>query len=263
MLKITKRRHLQLFLSLFLTVFIFIKHLYADDSFPHRSSYPDVKTIELDELYHKKKQCLVIDVRSKVEYDVIHISDSINISLSKINFSTLVENAQKKQNKACIVFYCNGHTCKKSYKAAQKMSHSKLYNLVRSFDAGIFSWANKYNNQTILLGKVLTDKSKLINKQEYEQYSITKAEINDKFNTIDIRDHFQRKEEKIHLKAVKRIPLTRIRPLLKRHLIKDENLLFIDKVGKQNRWLHYYLKEYGYKNYVFLKGGSTTFNKNE
>ncbi|WP_163835313.1 rhodanese-like domain-containing protein [Spartinivicinus ruber] len=259
MLEVTKRKYLQLLTSLVLPSFLSIDNLYASESFPHRASYSDVKTIELDELYNKKNQCLVIDVRSKVEYDVIHIRNSLNISLSKINFSTLVENAHKKQNKSCIVFYCNGHTCKKSYKAVRKMNPSKIYNLVSAFDAGIFAWANKYNNQTILLNKVLTDKNKLISKHEYEKRLINKDQLNEKFYLIDIRDHYQRKEEKIPLKEFKRIPLSRIRPLLKRRLIKDENLLFIDKVGKQNRWLHYYLKEYGYQNYSFLNGGSAVF----
>lgn len=260
MLKIAKNKCLLSIISLCSLSTLFVNNLFANELFPHRKAYSDVKIIEIDELFNKKNQCLVIDVRSKVEYDVIHITNAKNISLSKINFSTFVERAYKKQPTDCIVFYCNGHTCKKSYKAVKKMSHSKIYDKVRAFDAGIFTWANKYNNQTILLGNLLTDKSKLIDKEEYSRRLINKSKITTKnYYTIDIRDHYQRKEEKIPLSKIKRIPLSRIRPLLKRKLINDQDLLFIDKVGKQNRWLQYYLKEYGYQNYVFLKDGSSAF----
>lgn len=38
---------------------------------------------------------------------------------------------------------------------------------------------------------------------------------------------------------------------------QDKDLLIFDQVGKQVQWLEYYLMEYGYKNYWFLKDGAT------
>lgn len=38
---------------------------------------------------------------------------------------------------------------------------------------------------------------------------------------------------------------------------QDMTLLIFDQVGKQVKWLQYYLEEYGYENYHFLEGGAT------
>ncbi|WP_163835893.1 rhodanese-like domain-containing protein [Spartinivicinus ruber] len=231
---------------------------YAED-FPYRKDYPDIKVMEIDNLFRSKNKCLIVDVRSKLEYSVIHIKNSFHIPLSKNSFEQLVSGQQSSQKKSCVVFYCNGHTCQKSYKAARK---STLTSNNYAFDAGIFDWAHKYSTLTILLGKQLKNSTQLISKKEYSKHEISKEEAlkhQANFNIIDTRTFFQRGEKKLPLKNVKRIPMQRIRPLLKRKMIADENLLFIDAVGKQNQWLQYYLKEYGYKNYKFLKGGSSSF----
>ena len=43
----------------------------------------------------------------------------------------------------------------------------------------------------------------------------------------------------------------------------DETLLLFDQVGKQIKWLQYYLEEYGYTNYMFLDGGATKVLKTQ
>ena len=42
---------------------------------------------------------------------------------------------------------------------------------------------------------------------------------------------------------------------------RDKTLLIFDQVGKQVRWLEYYLVANGYKNYYFLAGGATSVLK--
>ena len=42
---------------------------------------------------------------------------------------------------------------------------------------------------------------------------------------------------------------------------QDKHLFIFDQVGKQVRWLEYYLVENGYQNYTFLKGGATSVLK--
>ncbi|MDE1465330.1 rhodanese-like domain-containing protein [Spartinivicinus poritis] len=228
------------------------------EDFPFRKDFSDVKVMEIDTLFGSLKKCLVVDVRSKLEFSVIHINGAVHIPLSKSKFEEVVSEEKQKNKKSCVVFYCNGHTCKKSYKASRK---TKSISNNFAYDAGIFDWATKYTNKTILLGKPLRNASDLISKNEYAKYEVSKEEAlknSASFNVIDTRTFFQRTEKKLPFKNVKRIPMQRIRPLLKRKIIEDKDLLFIDAVGKQNKWLQYYLKEYGYENYKFLKGGSAS-----
>ena len=49
--------------------------LLAEETFPHRSLFPRVETIELEELYNKRNDVVIIDVRSTYEYDTLHIND--------------------------------------------------------------------------------------------------------------------------------------------------------------------------------------------
>ncbi|WP_163834153.1 rhodanese-like domain-containing protein [Spartinivicinus ruber] len=245
---------------LLLSLFI-VCNGYANHHYPYREKFKDVEVISTAELHKNYDSCLIVDVRSKVEFDVIRIKNAINISLAKRNFVNMVSNEFKLAGKACVVFYCNGHTCQKSYKAARKVEGEIKPSY--AYDSGIFDWAQEYNHLTMLLEKPLDNKNKLISSDEYKSTLMEKDQALAHQNSlyiIDIRDSFQRAEDKVPFKDRKRIPLSRIIPLLKRRIIKDNNLLFIDKVGKQNRWLHYYLKEYGYKNYSFLKGGATIFH---
>lgn len=250
-----------------LTITLLLANLFINcnsnalERYPYRQKYHDIEVIGTPELHKHYGSCLIIDVRSKVEFDVIHIRSAINISLAKRDFVNSVQKTQQLSGKNCVVFYCNGHTCQKSYKAARKISGEIKQSY--AYDSGIFDWAQNYSHLTLLLGKPLNNKNKLISPEEYNNALLTKEQAltNQKsFYIIDIRDSFQRIEDKLPFKHRKRIPLSRIIPLLKRRIIKDNNLLFVDKVGKQNRWLQYYLKEYGYQNYSFLKGGALTFN---
>lgn len=228
------------------------------EDFPYREEYSDVKIMEIDTLFRSLNKCLVVDVRSKLEFSVIHIKGAIHTPLSKNDFEKIVSEQKSKHKKSCVVFYCNGHTCKKSYKASRK---AKSIPNKFAFDAGIFDWASKYSKKTILLNKPLQSSSELISKNEYTKYEISKEKALQKkqvFNVIDTRSYFQRSDKKLPFNKIKRIPMQRIRPLLKRKIIKDKDLLFIDAVGKQNKWLQYYLKAYGYENYKFLKGGSAS-----
>ena len=36
---------------------------------------------------------------------------------------------------------------------------------------------------------------------------------------------------------------------------QDKELLLFDAVGRQFKWLHYYLKQYDYTRFKFLEGG--------
>ena len=77
--------------------------------FPGRQEekYKALKTIEIDELRKNflEHNVVIIDVRSKLEYDTIHIKDALHLPLSGKSFSDeLLNIAADKQGKK-IAFY--------------------------------------------------------------------------------------------------------------------------------------------------------------
>ncbi|MFH1020490.1 MAG: rhodanese-like domain-containing protein, partial [Pseudomonadota bacterium] len=133
-----------------------------------------------------------------------------------------------------------------------------------AYDAGIPAWSEKYPKETLLLGNPITDpKKQLISKaafagktMSFEEFKKAAADPNSM--VIDVRDHVQRSKPLPGLEKAPVIPLDNFIPnFVKKKINQDKKLLIFDQVGKQVNWLEYYLVEYGYKNYAFLKDGAT------
>ena len=61
------------------------------------------------------------------------------------------------------------------------------------------------------------------------------------------------------LEMVKAIPLNKFIPnFVSKKVHQNKPLFIFDQVGKQVRWLEYYLVENGYTEYYFLAGGATS-----
>jgi rhodanese-related sulfurtransferase len=135
------------------------------------------------------------------------------------------------------------------------------------FDAGIFEWATTYPENSVLLDNSPVEPSSLISKEDLKARMLDWTDFSAKASAggamvIDIRDPFQRaknstldQNKNVKLKNVRNIPLNRLAKLLDKGEFKDKPLLIFDAVGKQVRWLQYYLEEGGYNNYAFLEKG--------
>ncbi len=231
---------------------------FAADDFPLRPKYPDVKVMSTEALNADYDNTIVVDVRSTMEFDVAHVAKAVHVPVSKATFASDLEKVRAKNGATAIAFYCNGHTCAKSYKAAKKAREAGFAN-VFAYDAGIFDWIMAQPDKATLMGNTPAAKDKIIPKSElkakmmsYDQLMAKAAQPNTV--NVDIRDPFQR-ETIPAIPLLRNIPLDRLTKLLKKGQFKDKQLLIIDAVGKQVRWLQYYLEEYGYTNYAFLEGG--------
>ena len=89
------------------------------DHYPLRSEYPDLTPITTDELDGIFEDVIIIDARSGMEFDVIHMRGAVNISVGTLKECDLLR-LRDKNGAQLMVFYCNGHTCAKSYKATRK-----------------------------------------------------------------------------------------------------------------------------------------------
>ena len=230
------------------------------DEFPLRKDFPDLTPITTQELadIYAKGEAIVIDVRSEFEYHTIHIKDAYLVPLAKKSFLADLEQVRGKTAAQPLVFYCNGTTCAKSYRATKQAQDGGFANCF-VFDAGIFQWTKAHPEWATLIGKTPADPTKLISKSALQAKTLSYEKFKSESAApdtvvIDVRDPVQRKV-RLDLPNERNIPLDRIDNLLQKGDMKDKRLLIYDAVGKQVTWLMYHLEDSGYSNYAFLDGG--------
>jgi rhodanese-related sulfurtransferase len=233
----------------------------GDEAFPHRAKFKDVAIMELDQLRQQLNQVTVVDVRSRYEYDTLHIKGALHIPLSKEKLPTAVRELRSKSPKT-IVFYCNGHSCKKSYEAAElamKAGVTKVY----AYDAGIDTWIKHHPDQSVLLGRNPVQAGDFIPKDAFKKHLIAPKEFDAIVErggalVLDIRDLRQRDVALFPMREM-RATLDEAPKLLNAVMEakrQKKTLYVYDKVGKQTRWFQYFLEQQGLKDYYFLDGGA-------
>lgn len=243
---------------MFAGIMVLATMVFGDEGFPLRKKYPTLKPITTKELYSAYDNVSIVDVRSKLEYDVIHINNALHLPVTVKTFVKDLEKARSKTATKPLVFYCNGHTCEKSYEAAE-IAIKAGFGKVLVYDSGIFEWVSAFPAKTTLMGKTPATASKLIPKIDFSDKCLNKTSFMQKSKdptavVIDIREPFQRKFIP-QIKGLKNIPSDRMIDVLNSKQMQEKELLFIDAVGKQVEWLQYYLQANGYKNYFFLEKG--------
>lgn len=237
--------------------------LWANESFPVRGLYPKVKTMELEELHNKRSEVVIFDVRSTYEYETLHIKGARHLALNDREFVAKLAQLRKGESRP-FVFYCNGHTCKKSYKATQKAMQGYIDN-VYAYDAGIFDWTKAHPEEAVLLGKSPVDPSRLISKAKLEEHMLAPEafgqRVGDDSIVLDIRETMQKSALNLFPMQQRSVALdnNKLKSYVDQAKRENKTLLIYDAVGKQVRWLQYYLEEENVKDYFFMKGGAKAF----
>lgn len=248
-----------------LVLFYFSFSAKAVEDFPARKEFKDIPIYEINQLHNNFDKVVIVDVRSHYEYNTLHINGALNIPVALEDFEQQVAKLRSTTNKP-IAFYCNGHTCHKSYIAVKKAKKANIKDTF-AYDAGIFDWARAYPQLTTLLGKSPINVKDLIDKKEHkarflDPNTFSTRAWDDKSIVLDVRDKFQRagvgffpgKEYWASLDEQKKIH----RYLAK--AIKENKILYIyDETGKQVEWLQYLLQQEGVKNYYFMDKGATGY----
>lgn len=230
----------------------------AEEGFPLRAKFPKVNYLTTEALFKDYQKVIVVDVRSKIEYDVIHVNKAVHLPMSTAMFVKDLEKLRSKEGTMPIAFYCNGHTCAKSYEATEQAMEAG-FKAVFAYDAGIYDWVKAYPDKGTLLGTTPVPVNKLISKEAFAKRKVSYGEFKKKAENpdamiIDIREPVQR-EVVPPLAGLRNIPSDRLVDLLKSGEFKGKELLILDAVGKQVEWVQYYLEQYGYEKYVFLDKG--------
>jgi rhodanese-related sulfurtransferase len=231
----------------------------AEEGYPLRAKFPHVKVISTEALDKEYQKIIIIDVRSKIEFDVIHVNKAVLEPITTALFTKNLEKIRDKSGDRPIAFYCNGHTCAKSYEAAEQAEKAGFQN-VFAYDAGINDWVKAHPEKTTLLGKTPAAPHKLISKELFEKRKISFQDFKKRAAdadaiVIDAREPFQRKEIPQLPGTIRNIPSDRLVELIRQGEFKTKQLLVMDAVGKQVEWIQYYLEDAGYANYFFLDKG--------
>jgi rhodanese-related sulfurtransferase len=245
--------------GLYVLLFLPVAQGAASEEYPFRVRYPDVSVISTDELAKRFNEVLVIDVRSKYEFETLHIKDAVSVPLGT-GFGEAVAKL-RAQHKKPFVFYCNGKTCHKSYDAVLLAVKARLDDLY-AYDAGIFDWAKAKPEQTVLLGHSPIRSTELIDEKDFKTRLLEpkdfSARVGDKSIVLDVRDRAQRdtalfpfKEQRAQLSEMKKIET-----VIEQAKAQKKTLLVYDQTGKQVQWFQYYLENQGIKDYYFMKGGA-------
>lgn len=235
----------------------------ADEKgFPLREKFSKVKYVTTEALSRDYQKTIIVDVRSKIEFNVIHINKAVHVPITTALFVKDLEKVREKGGEAPIAFYCNGHTCAKSYEAAEQAADAGFQN-VYAYDAGIYDWATAHPEKATLMGKTPAPREKLISHEMLAKRKVPFADFKKRAEgpdavVVDIREPFQRKEIPQLPGILRNIPSDRFVELLAAGEFKAKHLLVLDAVGKQVEWVQYYLEQYGYTDYQFLDKGVTS-----
>ncbi len=252
-----------------LALFLFSSPSWAADEFPGRAKYPDVPVMSKHELKDKYKDVVIVDTRSKLEYETLRINGSKNIPVASKTFADQLKALRSKTDKT-IVFYCNGRTCMKSYRAVKQAKRARVENTI-AYDAGMFEWAKTYPEMASLFGQSPIQPNEIISKNEFKARSLEPNAFMDKVHqsgskslVLDIRDKYQRgaagffpgKERWASLDDRKKLD-----QYIEQAKRENRPLFIYDEVGKQVRWLQYALEKNNVKNYYFMDAGAKGYYK--
>lgn len=90
------------------------------------AKYKNIDAVQTEELIQKSNDKLILDVRSKEEFDKSHIKDAININYDNIKDNLGDIQGYKDEP---VLIYCNtGNKSEKAAKILSKNGFTKVYN---------------------------------------------------------------------------------------------------------------------------------------
>ena len=256
-----------LVLALMLSPFVLAEDA-VDAEFPGRATYSTIPVMELEDMFAQLDKLHVVDVRSQYEFDVLHVKGAKHVALNDPAFDEKIRQL-KAEADLPVVFYCNGKTCYKSYKACDKAKGAGIEGAY-AYDAGIFDWAKAHPEASVLLGRSPINPASLITKEAFEARLLPPEQFAEMVHSssaitvIDIREPMQRAATSLFPNRQTDVTLDDaegIEATLTAAAKSGAPVLIYDEAGKQVRWFQYYLEDKGIKHYYFMKGGSKAFFK--
>ncbi len=247
-----------LYLTLCFLMLYFPLSSYSSSHAPLQTFFPDVKTISTDELYENFFTLTLVDIRNTFEFDVVHITASINLPLSTGRFSQSIRKVAKKKNKITLIIVSNNPESTRAFKAARIAKDSGIKS-VYVYNAGVFSWLFTHPAKTQLMGEVPAQLEKVLPQIRHQKHLLSYNMLKRYAKTpdavvIDIRNIYHQSKLP-DIEGVKNITLESLLAATNSRIWAEKQLLFFDTDGSSTRWLQLFLQASGYYNYYFLDGG--------
>jgi rhodanese-related sulfurtransferase len=157
-----------------------------------------ISTEQLKSMMDEKKDFMLIDARTKDEYQEAHIVGAVSIPENRIEESLTLLPADRNHQ---LVLYCNGVKCGKSKKAARKAAAAG-YNNILIYGEGFPVWEEK--GLMIVPGPEYAKKIETIKVGPQELKKLLDDKSKD-YVIVDVRDGLEYKEG--HIPGAVNIPL--------------------------------------------------------
>jgi rhodanese-related sulfurtransferase len=184
--------------ALFVFIFFLFSTMVVMTAMAVETDLKVISTDQLKDMLDKKKNFVLIDARTKEEYQEAHIPGAISIPEKNFEDSGALLPTDKNHQ---LVFYCNGVKCGKSKKAAKK-AEAMGYTNILIYGEGFPIWEEK--GLKITAGP---DYAKKIETKKLTPADIKKlieAKAND-YVLVDVRDEAEFKEG--HIPTAINIPV--------------------------------------------------------
>ncbi len=231
-------------------------------------THEDARYLQTDQFASLYDHAIIVDCRSRLEYDMLHIKNAVHIPSGTMvpeDLERLLHVAPHKP----IVFYCNGAGCMKSHAAFVKAQEWGISN-VYVYRPGVSEWVKEYSDRVLFKGQeIVGDPAEhFLPPEKYQEHCLSPYEFvavsrQPKTVVFDIRDVEGRQDFPINFANVKYYPVDRVVKLIKTgsRKISRKKLLILDNCGTQSKWLQYVLEDSGVSDYYFLEGGVLNLRK--
>jgi rhodanese-related sulfurtransferase len=191
-------RNWKAFQTLFVSALLLFSAVVVMTAAADETAYTIITTDQLKEMLDKKKKFMLIDARTKEEYQEAHIVGAI--SIPEKNFDDSQALLPKDKNNQ-LVLYCNGVKCGKSKKAAKKAEAMGYMNIL-IYGEGFPVWEEK--GLKITAGPDYAKKIETTKLTPADVKKLIESKGND-YVLVDVRDEAEFKEG--HIPTAINIPV--------------------------------------------------------
>ena len=223
--------------------------------FPLRAQFNAVPRYSANDLEKTYRQAMVVDVRSKAEYDTLRLTSAIHVPLDSEDFMTRILALRTKDPTAPLVFYCTNAWCPDSYLAVLKAQNGGVKN-VFAYDGGVLEWIRERRQLASLFGIAPAPLDRLLSRAYYYSRQLDEpgfARERQKPNTVII--DFDPKDAKAASgsPSVEHLSPNVFAKRLDDSIWRDKTLVLVDRRGDRAPLLQYILEYKGYSQYFFYR----------
>ncbi len=237
----------------------------AADNFPLRTDYKDVVVISQQQLARQLTDYTIVDVRSALEYEILHIQGALNVEFDNWQFHHKIKSLYAQQRKP-LVFYSGSSNCRDAYQAVLMMHNIVPDAALFTYDGGIGEWTDTNLRRTVYRGQFPANARDLIKTDQYREHLLPPMKFENKiasrYVVLDIRTHQEREGVGLffgHEQWVGINKYDKLTKFLKKVKASGKPLLVFDNNGDKTRLLQYELQRLGIKEYFFMAGGATAY----